>query len=56
MESRPDTRVIMITAVGQDATIDECKKLGAADYIIKPFDAKLVAKTVEECLGVVHSR
>jgi len=55
MEKHPEARVIMITAVGQDAIIEECRKLGAKDYIVKPFDAKLVAETVEKCLGAVHS-
>ena len=56
MEKSPEARVVMITAVGQDAIIAECRKLGAKDYIVKPFDAKRVAETVEKCLGAVHSR
>ncbi len=45
----------MITAVGQEAIIEECKKLGPKDYIDKPFDEKLVNETVEKYLSVVHS-
>ena len=41
-----NARVIMISAVGQDAMIKECKKIGARNYITKPFDAKQVLKTV----------
>jgi len=41
----------MITAVGQEAIIVECKRLGAKDYIVKPFDEKLVTETVERCLS-----
>jgi len=54
----PQTRVIMITAVGQDAIIEKCKKLGATDYIVKPFDEKQIVKTVERCLSepVAYSR
>ena len=55
-EKDPDAQVIMITAVGQDAIIDQCRKFGAKDYIVKPFDAKKVTETVEKCLGAVHSR
>jgi len=33
----PDIIVIMITALKDDAKIAEAKKLGAANYIIKPF-------------------
>lgn len=47
----PKAKVVMITAVGQDAVIEECKKLGAADYIVKPFDKEKVIKTVQKYLG-----
>jgi len=56
IEKDPKAQVVMITAVGQDAIIEECRKLGAKDYIVKPFDAKLVTETVEKCLCAVHSR
>ncbi len=56
MEKDPKAQVVMITAVGQDAITGECKKLGAKDYIVKPFDAILVAETVEKYLSVVHSQ
>jgi two-component system chemotaxis response regulator CheY len=45
-----DANVIMITAVGQEATIKECQKLGAKGYIIKPFDEKQVLDTVKKVL------
>ena len=51
MKDNPKACVVMITAVGQDAIIEECSKLGARDYIVKPFDEKLVAETVEKCLS-----
>lgn len=51
MKDNPKACVVMITAVGQDAIIEECSKLGARDYIVKPFDEKLVAETVEKYLS-----
>ena len=51
VESVPQACVVMITAVGQEAIINECKKIGARDYIVKPFDEKQVADTVRRCLG-----
>jgi len=51
MKDHPKACVVMITAVGQDAIIEECSKLGARDYIVKPFDEKLVAETVEKYLS-----
>ncbi|MBU1366994.1 MAG: response regulator [Candidatus Omnitrophica bacterium] len=44
-------KVVMITAVGQDSIIAECKKAGASDYIIKPFDKEKIIKTVEKYLS-----
>jgi len=51
MQSDPQACVVMITAVGQEATIEECKKLGARDYIVKPFDNEQITETVQKCLG-----
>lgn len=54
MRINPQACVVMITAVGQNAIMDQCKELGAKDYIVKPFDEKVVAETVEKylCLEV----
>ena len=51
MQIDPQACVVMITAVGQETIIDECKKAGARDYIIKPFDEKQVVETVQRCLS-----
>ncbi len=31
------SKIIMISAVGQDNIIEECKNSGANDYLVKPF-------------------
>ena len=50
IKTDPEAKVVMITAVGQELVIEECKKLGAKNYIIKPFDEKQVIGTVEKYL------
>ena len=55
MKKDPEAKVVMITAVGQDAVMQECHRLGAQGYIVKPFDAELVVKTVEECLSLANA-
>jgi len=50
MKASPKAKVVMITAVGQDTIIEECKKAGASDYIIKSFDKEKVITTVEKYL------
>ena len=49
--THPNAPVVMVTAVGQNAVMDECRKLGVKDYIIKPFDEEQVVKTVEKYLS-----
>ena len=45
------TPVVMLSAVGQDSTIAECKKLGAKDYVVKPFDEDVVLAVVKKYIG-----
>jgi two-component system, chemotaxis family, chemotaxis protein CheY len=42
--------IIMITALGQDTIKEKCMKLGARDYITKPFSEEDVLKKVSKYL------
>jgi len=46
-----DAKVIVISAVGQESVIEECKKKGASGYIVKPFDNEKVVAEVKKVLG-----
>jgi len=46
----PNCKVIMVTAVGQEAMIDECTKLGAKGYIIKPFEELKVSEAIKDAM------
>ena len=48
--SYPEIGVIMSTAVVDPKTITECMKLGAQDYITKPFDVHEMISSVEKVL------
>lgn len=50
-KSDPNAKVIMITAVGHETVIEECKSLGVKEYIIKPLDEDNVIEVLERCLG-----
>ena len=52
-EAKPETEVIVITGYGTTATAVEAMKIGALDYLIKPFDPDGL---VVEKLGFVHDR
>jgi len=46
-----DTPVIMLTAKGQEVDREKGKKLGANDYIVKPFSPSELLTKVGEILG-----
>lgn len=43
-------KVLVLTAIGQDQMQKECKKYGAAGYLIKPFEDKELTITVNNTL------
>ena len=45
-EIAPNTKVIMMTSVDDEDTIEEAFNLGAADYIIKPFSLSYLKNVV----------
>jgi DNA-binding NtrC family response regulator len=49
--SQPDTRVIMLTAMGSTATAEECLKQGAFGYIMKPVDLDVLEDTIRSALA-----
>ena len=50
MPHRRDTPVIMLTARGQDADRQEAVRLGATDFLTKPFSPKRLLARIEEIL------
>jgi len=49
-EYSPDTEAIMVTAVGDVRIAVDCMKLGAYDYITKPFSTEELLSTIERAL------
>ena len=50
-EETKDIPIVFLSAKGQEAEIKQGMKLGAVDYIIKPFEAELLPKRMAEILG-----
>ena len=50
VNEHPDTCVIMITALADAQTAVEAMKLGAYDYVTKPFDLEAMGMRVEKAL------
>jgi two-component system chemotaxis response regulator CheY len=50
-ESDPDAKIIMCSAMGQEAMVVDALKAGAKDFIVKPFKADRIMKTVQNILS-----
>ena len=50
---RPSTeaKIVMCSAMGQEAMVVEAIKLGALDFIVKPFKPDRILATVTKILG-----
>ena len=49
-KSDPSAKVVMCSAMGQEAMVVEAIKLGALDFIVKPFKADRILQTVKKIL------
>jgi two-component system chemotaxis response regulator CheY len=47
----PAARVVMCSALGQESKVLESIKLGARDFVVKPFQADRVNEAVVKALG-----
>ncbi len=44
----PNAKVIVVSAIGQKNVLKDAFNLGAADFIVKPFDKNALVKTLEQ--------
>jgi two-component system chemotaxis response regulator CheY len=47
----PDAKVVMCSAMGQENMVVESIRLGALDFIVKPFKPERLVQTVRNILG-----
>lgn len=47
----PDSKIVMCSAMGQQAMVIEAIQAGAKDFIVKPFQADRVIEAVRKVLG-----
>lgn len=52
MEFDPTAKIIMVTALGQEAFVLDAIKSGAREFIIKPFKNLEIVKAVKKTVGV----
>ena len=51
-DEKLESKVIMISAVGQESVINEGMSLGASDYIVKPFTSEDLVSKTNKVMGV----
>jgi two-component system chemotaxis response regulator CheY len=49
--SHPDAKVVIVSAVGQKRMVIEALALGAADFVIKPFEPERVLKAITRLMN-----
>ncbi|NLY70537.1 MAG: response regulator [Clostridiales bacterium] len=47
----PEAKVVMCSAMGQEAMVVEAIKMGALDFIVKPFKPERLVQTVKNIAG-----
>ncbi len=47
----PDAKIVMCSAMGQQAMVIEAIQAGARDFIVKPFQADRVLEAVKKVIG-----
>ncbi|WP_284139961.1 MULTISPECIES: response regulator [unclassified Virgibacillus] len=50
-ESHPDAKIIMCSAMGQQAMVIDAIQAGAKDFIVKPFQADRVIEAIQKALN-----
>ncbi len=50
-KNNPNAKVLMCSAMGQEAMVVEAIRAGAKDFIVKPFQEDLVIEKIKKILG-----
>ncbi|MBM7552739.1 response regulator [Thalassobacillus pellis] len=50
-KSHPDAKIIMCSAMGQQAMVIDAIQAGAKDFIVKPFQADRVIEAIQKALS-----
>src|SRR6185312_2674788 len=50
-KKKPEVKVVMLSCVSDTAKVVQAMRLGAQDYLTKPFEKHELDKVIERCLG-----
>ena len=48
----PNTKILMVSAMGQQSMVKEAIKLGAKDFVVKPFEKTRVLQVIKNILSM----
>ncbi len=51
MKKDPNAKIVMISALGQEAMVKEALELGAKDFIVKPFNKDKVLEVINKVVS-----
>lgn len=51
LEEHPDAKIIMVSSLAYDDTIEEAKSIGTKTFIYKPLDRGQILSALDEVLG-----
>lgn len=51
LENYPDARIIMLSSLAYDDTVDEAKSIGAKAFVYKPFDREQILAAFRKTLN-----
>ncbi|MDD3043113.1 MAG: response regulator [Methanosarcinaceae archaeon] len=50
LEIDPEAKVVMCSSIGQQSVVKDALKIGAKDFIVKPFESANVLEVIEKVL------
>ena len=50
MKDFPDAKVVVVSALDQKSVLTDAFKIGASDFIVKPFDKAALLRTIESAV------
>jgi len=51
MALNPEAKVVIVSALDQKHVLKEAFKLGASDFVVKPFDRQMLMQTLEQLVA-----
>lgn len=51
LEEHPDARVLMISSLAYDDTINEANRIGAKGFVYKPFDHEQILQSMQQAFA-----